>query len=133
METNHKRLTTPSNYDLVVSKLPVAKSTNYTITAADTWEEVEALRFTVPTGKIVSITVGQTFSNTKPVGVEVCIEINSDKIKSVVHFEDTSTYTVLSASGVYNNTSGAPKTLYVFVRAQGTGTNTVALCYQICN
>lgn len=116
-----------------MSKLPVAKSTNYTITAADTWQEVEALRLTVPTGKIVSITVGQTYSNAKPTGVEVCVENNSDKTKSVVYFEDTSTYTILSASGVYNNTSGAPKTLYVFIRSSATGTNTVTLCYQICN
>ena len=122
-----------ANWDLVASQLPIAKSTNYTITAAETWEEVAALRFTVPTGKIVAITVSQTYSNAKPTGVEVCVDNNSDKTKSVVYFEDSSTYTALSASGVYNNTSGAPKTLYVFVRSSAIGTNTVTLCYQLCN
>lgn len=122
-----------ANWDLVASQLPVAKSTNYTITTANTWEEVEALRFTVPTGKIVSIIVSQTYSNAKPTGVEVCVDNNSDKTKSVVYFEDSSTYTALSASGVFNNTSGAPKTLYVFVKASATGTNTVTVAYQLCN
>ena len=122
-----------ANWDLVASQIPVAKSTNYTITTANTWEEVEALRFTIPTGKIAYISVCQTYSNAKPTGVEVCVDNNSDKTKSLVYFEDSSTYAALSASGIYNNTSGAPKTLYVFVRSSATGTNTVTLCYQICN
>lgn len=109
-----------SNYDLVCNKIPTAKYKRYACTAANTYEKVSDLSFTVDAYSTRFISIRQDFNNAQPKGIAVCVSGVTPSSYSVLLSEDAN---IQCASGIIINHGSTAKTYDVYVNQATANTN----------
>lgn len=120
-----------TNKNNISSLTPTTTTTDYTATAAETWEKT-ALSIPVAGKKAVFFSGNIMYNNAEPLGVGIGIG-NTFTSTAIVAIEESAAGTLrgaLSCVGMYYNNSSSPQTLDLWVKYRTTQRNMITLMYR---
>lgn len=117
---SHKFVPYRPSWDIVYDKIPTAKYKRYACTAANTYEKVSELSFTVDAYSTRFISIRQDYGNAQPKGIAVCVSGVTPSSYSVLLSEDAN---IQCASGIIINHGSTAKTYDVYVSQATANTN----------
>ena len=115
----------------ISSLTPKTTTTDYTATAAETWEKT-SLSIPVAGKKAVFFSGNIMYNNAEPLGVGIGIG-NTFTSTAIVAIEESTAGTLrgaLSCTGIYYNNSSSPQTLDLWVKYRTTQRNMITLMYR---
>lgn len=119
------------NQNNILLLTPTTTTTDYTATAAETWEKT-SLSIPVAGKKAVYFAGNIMYNNAEPLGVGIGIG-NTFASTAIVAVEESTTGTLrgaLSCTGIYYNNSSSPQTLDLWVKYKTAQRNMITLMYR---